>query len=204
MTLCFYIFVDESGDLGQYGTKSFNISALITENPKPIENRIKHIRERRLRKSLEKVPRLKANNSSPEIRKFVLEGINKCNCRLATIVVDKSKNPGYLKENPNQLYNYIAGLLLQAMGIAPSNKVYLVYAKRETNKLLRNDFEKYLTTKFKELFPDRTIELHGLYEHQNRALQAVDFVAWAVNRKFSHDDNAYFKIIEGKTTIIPL
>ena len=45
-----YMFIDESGDLGKYGNQYFTIAALCTTNPKPIENIIKRIRQRKLKK----------------------------------------------------------------------------------------------------------------------------------------------------------
>ncbi len=204
MALCLYMFMDESGDLGRLGSRYFNISAMITANPKPIQNKMKHIRERRLKKKLAKLPRLKANNSDEAVRRIVLEAISAMDCRLATIVVDKQKIYPYLYEKKVKLYNYIAGILLQTMGIEESEKVEFIYAKRETNKLLRSDFEGYMGQKFKEAFPQRTLHITGMYEYEDRALQAVDFVAWAVNRKYSLGDDSYFRIIENKTTVIPL
>ncbi|MDO8339485.1 MAG: DUF3800 domain-containing protein [Candidatus Burarchaeum sp.] len=202
--ICLYLFVDESGDLGTHGSKYFNISALITGDPKPIQNKMKRIRERRLNKRLSSLPQIKANNSDEEIRRYVLKAINEMDCRLATIVVDKQKIRPELYDKKVRLYSYIAGILLQTMEIEECAEVSIVYEKRETNRLLSREFEEYVCGKFKEAFPQKGLQIKGLHGYEDRALQAVDFVAWAVNRKFSIGDDSYFKIIEGKTSVIPL
>jgi hypothetical protein len=50
-----YVYIDESGDLGKYGSKYFAIIALITENPISIGRIIKKARIRILDKKLKEV-----------------------------------------------------------------------------------------------------------------------------------------------------
>ena len=86
-----YMFVDESGYLGPRGSNFFVIACLSTTNVKPIENIIKRVRERKLKKKWREVAELKANSSSPEIRIAVLNRLVKCECEIGLIVIDKKQ-----------------------------------------------------------------------------------------------------------------
>jgi len=45
---------------------------------------------------------------------------------------------------------------------------------------------------------DLVVRIRHLESFASNELQAVDFVAWAVNRKFTHGDSAYYDIIRPK------
>jgi len=86
-----YVFVDESGDLGLHGSKFFSVACVIVEDPKTLGRIIKKTRERVLKKPLKKLPELKANNSNPKVREYILKKIKESNCKIYGLVVDKSK-----------------------------------------------------------------------------------------------------------------
>jgi len=69
------VFVDESGDLGlgRGSSKYITIGALITDHPDAVGRIPLRIRKRRLKKRLQRKPELKFHNSSPDIRRSVLE-----------------------------------------------------------------------------------------------------------------------------------
>ena len=101
-----YIFIDESGDLGKHGQQYFIIAAVATKNPKEIRRIIKRFRERRLKKSQKQVPEIKANKSTPEIRKHMLNELNKCECQIFAIAVDKGRLLSKFDKAQPRLYHY--------------------------------------------------------------------------------------------------
>ncbi len=133
-----YIYIDESGDLGIRGSKYFIIVALKTENPLPLRRIIKKVRKRKLKKSLQKIPEIKANKSPSHIRKYVLKHTIKNEVVISAIVVEKSKILPRLYDVKNRLYNYLAGILLK--NIIPSENIEIVIDKKDTNALIREDF----------------------------------------------------------------
>ncbi len=42
------------------------------------------------------------------------------------------------------------------------------------------------------------VELHS--SHENKSLQAVDFISWALFRKYEHDDYEFKEMIKSKIT----
>lgn len=191
-----YLFIDESGDLGKFGNRYFVIAALCTSNPKAIFNIIKKIRQRKLKKSLKDVNELKANKSDNIIREAVLTKLFECvDCSIHIIIVDKNNIKDYLFRCKNILYNYIAGILVEhAQG--NFKKISLIIDKKDKKGLLRDDFDSYITNH--KINWDVKIGIEHKDSYADRGLQAVDFVAWAVNRKYNTSDDTFYKIIEPK------
>lgn len=196
-----YVFVDESGDLGRLGSKFFSIVCLSTSDEISIGRIIKKARQRKLRKSIKQLPELKGNNSGDDVRKFILNRIAKADCAIDVIVIPKNKIRDYLYAYKHRLYNYFFGLLLENMSL-PNKNIFLVIDKKDSNKLLREDFDRYATKKLSEQKFNIKIEIKHAASHSDSCLQATDFVAWAVNRKYSFEDDSYFKIIEPKIRTI--
>jgi len=76
MTKEVYIFIDESGDLGESGSNYFIITAIRTESPELFDKLIKNIRRFKFKKILRKVHEIKANSSSHELREHILKKFN--------------------------------------------------------------------------------------------------------------------------------
>jgi hypothetical protein len=189
------VLVDESGDLGKYGTKYFIIAALQIREEKPLGRIIKRARQRKLKKKMSELSELKAVNSTEALRRFILGRIASLDCNIYLLAVDKEKIAPQLLAVQNKLYNWLCRLLCQQIS---GEKIRLVIDKKYNNRLLRKDFNDYL---------ERELLKHGiaasiehLESHSYPPLQAVDFIAWAANRKFSSGDDSYYKIIQSKVS----
>ncbi len=189
-----YIFIDESGDLGQYGSEYFTIVALTTSDIKKIGRIIKKVRQRIMKKKLKNLSEIKANNSNEIIRKYVLNSLINCNCLISSIVIPKSKIKQELYGSKNKLYNYLCGVLFSHIDLNVSY-LEIIIDKKDSNKLLREDFNHYISEKIKEMVKIKFSITH-LDSQASNELQVVDFVAWAINRKYSHKDDTYYNIIE--------
>lgn len=191
-----YVFIDESGDLGKFGSKYFTVAAIIVDEPIRLRRIIKRIRQRKLKKKIKELPEIKANNSDRLIKEFVLRKIKETECKIFAVVVNKEKIFEYLFDKQNLLYNYLCGILFKILDIK-SGKVIITIDKKHTNTLIKDNFDRYIKSK---LGSRRDIKLEIYYKHSytSNELQIVDFVAWSVNRKFNMNDDYYYKIIENK------
>lgn len=192
-----YIFIDESGDLGRYGSIYFTIVALMTHLPIELRRAIKRVRQRKLKKKLKEIPEIKANNSTAEIRKFVLRMLSMCDCSISAVVIPKSKVREDLFFHKEKLYNYLCGLLFEHISLN-TDIVDITIDRKHGNRLLQEDFNQYIERKVRGKSASMEVRIRHLESQASNELQAVDFVAWALNRKFTHGDPSYYDLIKQK------
>lgn len=198
-----YMFLDESGDLGfnftNKGTTDFFIvTFLITENKKPIEKIIKNIH-----KGLRKKYKVKggALHAVKEERVTILRlcrQIVKTDCQIAIIYLNKRQAKTSLRKNSSKIYNHLVNILIDRITekniVNPNQKIELIASRKETNKFLNQKFSNQLLKNLK--FSKFEIKIKA--PHQEKSLQAVDFISWSIFRKYEHKDNAFYKIFKKK------
>ncbi len=202
----FYIFLDESGDLGfnpkKKNSKYFVITALFAENKKPLEKIVKRVQSGLKRK----VKRLSGGilhsyKEKPITRKRLLRLLNEKECLIMTIYLNKAKVYTKLQEEKHVLYNYVVNILIDRIMnkkfVNLKSGVNLIAARRETNKFLNDNFKNYLNEQVKNAHKlELRIDIRTPSEE--KALQTVDFASWAIFRKYEHGDDSYYLIIKGK------
>ncbi len=192
-----YVLLDESGDLGEYGTRYFILAGILTLHPRAVERVIKKTRQRILKKKLKEVPELKANKSNHIIREYLLKHLIKTPCDILAIAVDKSKIRKDLYQVQNRLYNFLVSILLNSIP-REIGEVCIIVDRRYTNTYLRMNFTQYIVYKLQQRRPSLRVEVHHIPSSSFVPLQAVDFVAWAIQRKYNFGDESYFNIIKDK------
>jgi len=192
-----YVYIDESGDLGKYGSKYFTIAAIVVDNPIKLKRIIKKLRQRKLKKKIKELPEIKANNSNVIIREFVLKKVKEMDCKVFAIVVCKNNIFNYLFDTQNKLYNYLCWILLKTINLK-SKKIIITLDKKHTNTLIRENFDKYIIDKLCCSPNNIKLEIYHKPSYSVNELQVVDFIAWSINRKFNANDDYYYKIIEDK------
>lgn len=201
-----YIFLDESGDLGfnfdKKGTsKFFVITCLFVKNKRPIEKVVKKTHSELKKKYKRRFGVLHSFKESPSIRKRLLKRLSKKDCIIMTIYLNKTKVYTKLQNEKQVLYNYVSNILLDRICskklIPIQDKVLLIASKRETNKFLNKNFKNYLNNQVKNKHKvNLVIEIKTPSEE--KSLQAVDFISWAIFRKYQHRDGNYYNIIKNK------
>jgi len=193
--------MDESGDLGfnfdKKGTSSyFLVTFLLVYNKRSIEKCVKKVYST-LRKKYKKVGILHAYKEEPITRKRLLALLANTDCRVMTILLNKRKVYTRLQDEKPVLYNYITNILLDRIfskKLVGTESVEIVASKKETNKFLNQNFKIYLQSQLiKEHGISITITVKTAAEA--KALQAADFVSWAIFRKYEHGDETYYDII---------
>jgi len=198
-----YIFLDESGDLGfsEKSSKWFLITVAIIPDSRVLEHAVKKI-WRSLRKKHAHVGELHASNEKDVTRRRMLHMLAKIDClQVMTVVLNKTKVYIDLQNQKNYLYNFTANILLDGLHsrdiLADDELINLVVDRKDTKKSLRDNFVSYLTTSMKRRRKGTfKVELHA--SHENKSLQAVDFVSWAIFRKYKHNDFEFYEIIKDK------
>lgn len=201
-----YLFLDESGDLGfnfrkKKSSKVFVITCLFTENKRPIEKIIKKTHSELRKKYKRRFGVLHCVKEKPITRQRLLKRLAEKECFIMSIYLNKKKVYTKLQNEKPVLYNYVTNILLDRIYsrkiIKTKNKISLFASKRETNKFLNQNFKNYLNQQVKNRH-QTNIEILIRSPHEEKALQAVDFVSWAIFRKYEHQDENYYNLIRKK------
>ena len=118
-----------------------------------------------------------------------------------TIYLNKLKVYTRLQDEKQILYNYVTNILLDRIItkklVDKTKRIHLIASRRETNKFLNENFTNYLTNQARNNYRvDIKIEVKTPYEE--KGLQAVDFISWAIFRKYEYGDDSYYNIIKEK------
>ena len=196
-----YIFLDESGDLGfsKRSSRWFIFTIALTDDYRALERVIKKARKS-LSKKHKRVRELHAYHSDDVTRKRVLtqlaarEGL-----KVLCIILNKEKVYVDLQNQKNHLYNYTANILLDRLhskDIIPLDEpIQLFIDRKDTNKNLRENFEQYLLESMIDK-RDGHVTIRLRASHEEKALQAVDFISWAIFRKYELGDYEFYEIIK--------
>lgn len=201
-----HIFLDESGDLGFDFTKKgttnyFLVTFLFCEYKKPIEKCVKKAYATLRKKHKKHGKILHAYAENQITRQRLLKCIADKECSVLAICLNKKKVYTKLHEEKAVLYNYVTNILLDRIftkKLIPINQeVVLVASKRETSVFLNENFKNYLKNQALNAHKvNLQIEIKTPYE--DKALQAADFISWAIFRKYEYRDDSYYKIIGEK------
>ncbi|GMO55112.1 MAG: hypothetical protein Ta2C_09440 [Candidatus Endomicrobiellum trichonymphae] len=200
-----YIFMDESGCLGFDFTKAktsryFVITFLMAKNDNVINKVVSKIF-----KSIPKSKRqthcgiLHCNKEDNKTRIKLLTELKDKDVSVMSIILNKQKVRTKLKDKKAVLYNYVTNILLGRIinkKLLPSGEsIDFIASRRETNRFLNENFKGYLKTKTL-LNHKLKIEVSINSPHSVKELQVVDFVSWAMFKKYEHDESYYYNIIE--------
>jgi hypothetical protein len=204
-----HVFLDESGDLsfqmGKPGvSEHFIITALVTEQPRRIERQVAKV----IRLVKHRYPKhrgwLHAYNEDPPTRRRLLTLLRDADCRVLVIHLDKRKVYTRLSDEKPVLYNYVANILLDRLiGGALLGRdalVQLTAARRETNKFLNANFADYLKRQIRSAHGVR-LKVAIRSPQEERCLQAVDMVSWAVFRQLELGDDSYCAIMQERLMV---
>jgi hypothetical protein len=198
-----YLFIDESGDLGfsKRSSKWFVFTIILTKNHRPLEKVIKKVRNT-LKKKHKSITELHAYHVDDVTRKRVLQHLAEVSdLQVLCVVLNKEKVYVDLQNQKNYLYNYVANILLDRLhqkDILPQDEhLDICFDRKDTKKNLRSNFTQYLETALKgKRNGNVSISLEA--SHNVKALQAVDFVSWAIFRKYEKGDYEYYELIKDK------
>lgn len=200
-----YIFLDESGDLGFKKTSSrwFLFTIAMVPTSRSLERVVKKV-WRPLKKKHKKLGELHAYHADDVTRARMLKKLNEiADLKVLCIILNKKKVYVDLQNQKNYLYNYTANILIDRLHssgkLKDGESIHLYIDRKDTKKRLRENFTQYLMTSManrrKEKF---SVELHNSYE--NKSLQAVDFISWAIFRKYERGDYEFYEMIKSKIT----
>ena len=198
-----YLFLDESGDLGfkKSSSKWFLFTIALTSDSRGLERVIKKV-WRSLRKKHKRIDELHAAHEKSATRKQILKKLSEVDdLKVFSVILNKQKVYVDLQNQKNHLYNFTANVLLGAIYernlLARREPIDLCADRKDTKKKLRDEFVGYLNNSMeKRNHGGFTVRLRA--SHDDKSLQAVDFISWAIFQKYENGDLEYYRIIKNK------
>lgn len=203
-----YIFVDESGDLGfnfekKKTSRFFIVSFLFCSSPKALEKAVKKtFRAMPVKDKKHHTGVLHATKENPKVRTKLLKVIGgNTDVAVLSIYLNKKKVYTKLQDEKQVLYNFVTNILLDRIFskklLPTSEPIHLVASRRETNRFLNDNFKNYLNQQAKN---NHALDLKVVIRTpaEEKALQAADFVSWALFRNREHGDESYYNLIKGR------
>ena len=201
------IYLDESGNLGGLGANAsdadpyFVLAVLIVREGLPIRRCIKNIRRKKIKKKYKKTSEIKFSNSDDNIRRRVLECIGRTDNDVAYAILRKGQVNEGLQDKSQIVYNYICKQLLSRIigKYAISGPVEIIVDK-SLYGVQRENFNDYVEGKIGQR-TSTDIEVTHVDSRQCSCVQAMDFLAGAIGRKYRDKNDSYYAQIEQRVTI---
>ena len=118
-----------------------------------------------------------------------------------TVLLNKKKVYTRLQDEKAVLYNYVTNILLDRIFskkiLQPQKPVKIVASRKETSKFLNQNFKSYLQSQL-AINHKIKVDIFIKTPAEEKALQAVDFVSWAIFRKYEFKDETYYNLIKGR------
>lgn len=198
------LFQDESGDLGfdfakPKTSRFFVITIVLMDESakKSAQKVVRNVFRRFAEPKTHKEGILHAAKETPAIRSHLLQGIAEKDIAIYAVILNKARVNDDLRRRPAKLYNFVTKTLLKYVcrsGGLDANRNELVASRRETNRLLNDDFCQYLEGQMNRMSSGKfVVRIASPYEE--KCLQIADFACWSVYRAEAHGDDSYERLL---------
>jgi hypothetical protein len=208
-----YIFVDEAGDMdfSQKGSKHYMFNFLVKRRPFNLHEYISNYRytllERNLDPFIDKrldIESFHACEDNKYIREElfnIISTFDKVAVKTYSYALEKPKVSPEKRREKDQFYidnlSYAIQRLLDKLGI---DKNFIVITDRLPVRQNKRKQVGALKKGIKEYLKSKNLKIrYDIFHHCSASsanLQIVDYISWAIFRKFEHGDDTYFKKIE--------
>jgi hypothetical protein len=203
------IYLDESGSIvnglvakASESVPYFVLAALVLREDLAIKRCVKEIRQKKIKKKYKQTSELKFHDSDDLIKRRVLECIGRTNNDIGYAILYNSK---ILHEvEPQLIYNEICRQLIYGLinnyGLSGQLEVIM---DKSLYGVHRANFDAHMADRSGIMVPDSLCEIKVTHVDSKSCpyIQAVDFIAGAINRKYRDDDNCYYQKIQHKIAL---
>ena len=192
-----YIYIDESGDLGDSysSSKYFVIGAIMVDNPEKLIRIIKKTKKKNT-KSTRYCHEIKGSKTDKYIIKKILGKINNIGYEVCAIFLDK-KNlhsvPNFY--NHHMLYDELAAELAQKIKIISPTCIIVDKSKFKQEHIY--NFNNLFSSKLNNVDNHPISIIHG-DSINYKGLQIADIIAWSIFKCLEQNNSQYFNLIKNK------
>lgn len=206
----FYLYLDESGDLGfdfvnKKPSKYFTITILVVNgylNNRLLFKAVKKTLKRKLNPKNKRkriVMELKGTKTTLEIKKYFYEQVKSINFYIYSITLNKRRVYEYLVKDKTRVYNFIARLVLEQISFKEANiQVELIIDKSKSKPEIV-EFNNYIRRQLEaKIDPKIPFSIYHRDSVENIGLQVVDMFSYGIFEKYERKRNDWFNIFSQK------
>ena len=195
-----YIYIDESGDLGEKpsSSKYFVIGAIMVDNPKYLNRLIKNAR-RKYNNIIGRDVEIKGNKTNRQKKKKILRKVNNIDCEVLAIFLDK-QNLHNVPEfyNYHALYDNLASKLAENIKIDSPTTVIVDKSKSKHEDIL--NFNERFSSSLNNS-NNNLISIKHVDSFKYKGIQIADLISWSVFQSLEHNDDEFIDLIKSKNII---
>jgi hypothetical protein len=203
------VYLDESGSIvnglvakASESVPYFVLAALVLREDHSIKRCIKEIRQKRIKKRYKMTSELKFNDSDDLIKRRILECIGRTNNDIAYAVLCNSDILHEVK--PQLIYNEVCRQLIYKIintyGLVGPVEVIM---DKSLYGIHRANFDAHMADRSGIVVSVSLGEIKVTHVDSKACpyIQAVDFIAGAINRKYRDNDDLYYQKIQHKIAL---
>ena len=192
-----YIYIDESGDLGDKysSSKYFVLAAIVVNNPKNL-NRIIKETKRKYSDIIGRDLEVKGNKTDRNVLKKILGKLDNVDYEVLAIFLDKQNRynvPGFY--NHNVLYDALASKLAEKIIINSPTNVIVDKSKSKHEEILvfNERFSSCLNN-----FDNFSVNINHANSINYKGLQIADIIAWSIFQSLEYGNSEFINLIRNK------
>lgn len=207
----FYMYLDESGDLGfdfinRNGSKYF-IVGILSVNSKSDRDKIAAAAKRTLKNKINhkrktNVNELKGSRTSFDVKKYLFRRIETIDFKIHCLVLDKyALAKSFIDSHltKDRIYNHAAKMLLDNVDLsAVDTSVSFVLDKCKTKKQIK-EFNNSISSQIKaKLDLGVNLDIDHLNSDAELCLGVIDLFCYGIARKYEFNDVQWYEIFRDK------
>lgn len=208
-----YIFVDEAGDMdfSAKGSRHYMFNFLVKTRPFQLHEHIANFRYELIERNLDPfidrkldIESFHAHNDNKHIKKRMFEIISTFGpdaVKVYSYILEKPKvHPEKRKEATRFYIDNLAFATSQLLEKLAIQSNFIIITDRLPVKKMKNALLKALKTGIethsKEIGKPLSYSIHNHCSASSSNLQIIDYIGWAIYRKYEHGDDTYYEMID--------
>lgn len=205
----FYLFLDESGDLGfdfnKSGTTKYFVETVLllpdTAAKRAMEKAVartikyKISPSRQNRSALE----LKGAETDFAVKRYFWRQCAPIDFEIYTVILDKKSLPMKLRSQSSRVYNFLARQIIDEMPWPKTDARIVISIDRSQPPPEIQIMNQSLLVQLQgKIAPNLPLHFYHVNSQTSRGLQAVDMFSWGIFRKYERSDPAWYDCFYGK------
>lgn len=200
-----YLYLDESGDLGfdffgKRPSKFFTVAILAVkgkDNNRALIKAVKKTVKRKLRKG--SPSELKGSHTSIEVKRYFYKLVQPIPFAVFALTLNKKRVYETLSRKKDRVYNFIARKVLDHIPFEKASiRVELIIDKSKGSREI-GEFNDYIVRQLEgRIDPKVPLDIFHHTSHENLGLQAIDLFSWGIFRKYEQEDLEWYDVLKEK------